>query len=204
MNTLEDLRDLCGSTHQLGSEYERKQIHKIPDAPVVDRVAFILERCKGKRVLDVGASGPLHEAIKKVAQWCVGIDHPRNDKGESRPGAFYVDLDSRPILPNRPVDLVVCGEVVEHLSNPGRFLDALIAMYPKTPVIITVPNAFSDAGRKWVEGGSENCNHDHTAWFSHRTLKTLVERAGYAVKEMAWYNGRPRFSEGLIFVVEGV
>jgi hypothetical protein len=43
---------------------------------------------------------------------------------------------------------------------------------------------------------------DHCYWFSWRTLKTLVERAGYAVAEFHWYGpGEPGFSEGLIFVL---
>lgn len=193
--TLDHLRDtLCGPDEA----YRKKQLHPVPDAPVVDRAAFILGRCKGKVVLDVGASGPMHEAIVRVAAKCYGIDR------EHRSDVLAVDLDDyRSELPQLPdVQLVVCGEVVEHLGNPAQFLQRLRTAH-NCPVIITVPNAFGDGGRKSLERGVENCNLDHVAWYSHRTIKTLLERAGYGITEFCWYGSkgqRPKFSEGMIVV----
>ena len=40
-------------------EYAAKMLHAIPEAPVVDRIAFVLTRCQGKRVVELGASGRL-------------------------------------------------------------------------------------------------------------------------------------------------
>jgi hypothetical protein len=90
--------------------------------------------------------------------------------------------------------------VLEHLTNPGYFLQQLRVL--GAPIIITVPNAFSEAGRHWAAQARECVNVDHVAWYSWRTLKTLVERCGYEVREWYWYNGQPRFAEGLVFVVE--
>jgi hypothetical protein len=177
--------------------YKRRMFHDIPDAPVVDRAAFLLERCAGKVVLDVGASGAMHAALVQAAKACHGID--RHD-GE---GVVGVDLDDyHAALPRVPgVGVVVCGEVLEHLSNPGWFLDRLRAAYPGVPVIVTVPNAFTEAGaRRVMAAGVENVNEDHVAWYSYKTLSTLLGRHGYAVKEWYWYGGRPRVSEGLIAV----
>ena len=52
-----------------------------------------------------------------------------------------------------------------------------------------------------MQKGVENVNIAHTMWFSWRTLKTLVERYNYDIKEWAWYHGDPLFAEGLVFVV---
>jgi 2-polyprenyl-3-methyl-5-hydroxy-6-metoxy-1,4-benzoquinol methylase len=182
--------------------YMRKQMHACPQADVVDRVEFIVKRCIGKRVLDIGASGHLHEAIALVAKEHWGVDHPSNNDGRSRPGVFYIDLDQRPEVPNRNIDIIVCGEVIEHLSNPGRLLAAIHAEYPGVPLIVTVPNAFSEIARSHMKHGTINVHFDHVAWYCPQTLKTLLGRAGYRIAEMHWYNGQPRFAEGIIAVAE--
>lgn len=186
-------------------EYREKQLHPVPDVPLVDRVQFLIERCRGKAVLDIGASGPMHAKIVSVAAKCWGIDRVGN-------GAEVIECNidnPHGDLPrwddDQRLQLVVCGEVIEHLSNPGSFLKRLREKYRGVPVIITVPNAFSDSGRKQMERGVENCNRDHVAWYSPRTIRTLVEREGYAIREFYWYGHegqRPKFSEGLIVVVE--
>ena len=224
--TIDSLREsLADPGHpQRSPEYVARMIHEVPDAVVVDRVKFVLGRAEGKVVLDVGASGALHEALCKAAKRVIGIDRPtlmnehqRMYVGHSalvsfdearNPGPlqemFFIDLDDvNGFVPLCPAELIVCGEVIEHLGNPLHFLTRLRRTYPSTPVIVTVPNAFADIGRRHLERNEwENVNIDHVAWYSWRTLKTLVERAGYAVKEVYWYNGRPLFAEGLIFVME--
>ena len=196
--TLDDLRTELGSYGNRSAEYIDKQVHRVPGAPVVVRETFILERCKGQVVLDIGASGPMHEAIVKIASCCYGIDR------EESPGVMGLNLDDyHAKLPYYPaVSLVVLGEIVEHLSNPGNLLDKLRANYKGVKTIVTVPNAFSDISRRHMETGVENVNRDHVAWYSHRTMKTLLERSGYEIKELAWYKGRAMFAEGLIIVTE--
>ncbi len=177
-------------------EYTAKMMHTIPKTTVVDREKFILERCAGKTVLDIGASGRMHELIVKASAKCYGIDREDGD------GVVGVNLDDVTIgLPVFDgVELVVCGEVIEHLANPGFFLDRLKRKYP-VPVIITVPNAFSAAGYNHIEQGVENVNIDHVAWYSWRTMKTLLDRYGYVIDEWHWYGGEPVLAEGLIFLV---
>ena len=196
--TLDDLRTELSGYGNRTAEYIQKQIHRVPGAPVVVRETFILERCKGQVVLDIGASGPMHEAIVKIANCVYGIDR------EESPGVMGLNLDDyHAKLPYYPaVSLVVCGEVLEHLSNCGHFLDKLRATYKGIPVIITVPNAFTDTGRRHMEEGISNVNIDHCYWFDWRTLKTLLARSGYDIKELFWYKGRARFAEGLIVVTE--
>lgn len=207
--TLADLHTDIATMRRCGvnAEYFAKQLHRVPQAPVVDRVQYILERCKGKRVLHLGcSSGPLHKMIAQVAVNLEGWDiepYP----GEA-PGEFLqLDLDNLngyDCLGRRQAfDLVLVAEVLEHLANPGNLLRFLKDF--QCAGLITVPNAFSAVARRQLQGGIENVHKQHTAWYSWRTLATLVERYGYAVQEMAWYNcprgAQPQESEGLIFVV---
>ena len=178
--------------------YVDKMLHEIPDAEVVkDRIAFITERCKGKNVLNLGsAKNEVHGRIKEVAKEVVGID-------KEQPCDLVVNLDHfyslEPFIRPKP-EIIICGELLEHLSNPGNLIDALKVF--NCPVIITTPNALSHVAQWHGREGYENVNQDHVAWYSWWTLKTLVERSGFEVKEFYWYKGKPIFAEGIIFVVE--
>ena len=99
-------------------------------------------------------------------------------------------------------DIIVCGEVLEHLSNPGWFLTRLRRQYPGVPVLVTVPNAFSEAAIKWLAKGKENVNIDHVAWYSPHTLRVLLQRAGYTTGDLYYYGGTDPLAEGLIVVAE--
>lgn len=183
-------------------EYAARMIHEVPDAEVVDRAAFLVERCKGKAILDVGASGAMSVLLREAAREYHGIDRP--DRGKGISDVLGLDLDDyhAEIPRHEGVEVIVCGEVLEHLSNPGWLLDRLRATYPAgVTLVVTAPNAFSEGGRKHLEQeGVENVNLDHVAWYSWRTLLTLLERAGWRVTDFRWYKGRPYFAEGLIFV----
>lgn len=194
--TIDDLRESLGVRTDEAA-YRAKQWHAIPQAAVVVRETFILERVQGKRVLEFGASGPMHEAIVKVAASVTGVDRADG------PGVLGFDLDdvSRQSLPGEgPYDVVVCGEVLEHLANPGHFLARLKRNYGGTTTILTVPNAHNAHNDGNVRRGFENVNIDHVAWYSHRTLQTLLERYGYAIEQFYWYRGQPATAEGLIVV----
>jgi hypothetical protein len=68
-------------------------------------------------------------------------------------------------------------------------------------MLISVPNAMLSISDGWLHKGIENVNRDHVAWYSYTTLKTLVERFGFEVKDFYWYNGQPMTAEGIIFIV---
>ena len=186
-------------------EYEAKQIHRIPEMEVVEnRAEWLVERVRDKTIVDIGcASGELHERLSASASMCVGIDREPCDS----PTAAVYDLDEVPWardipFADLPVEVIVCGEVIEHLCNPGQALVRLAQQWPSAELVVTVPNAFSECARVYLSKGIENVNRDHVAWYSWFTMASLLMRSGWAVKEAYWYNGNPRTAEGLIFVCE--
>lgn len=207
--TIDELRANLGGGKkaEVSAAYAAKMLHDLPPGAIVDRTVFLLQKVAGKRVLEFGASGPMHEGIVKAAAFVVGVD--RETDGQTVIG-FDLDDVSRDLpdtafslVDAAPPDVIICGEVLEHLANPGWFLQRLRAHYAGVPVIITVPNAYTTMGRKYLKDGRENVNIDHVAWYSPRTLRTLLERYGYAIREFAYYNGTDGPSaEGLIAVVE--
>lgn len=185
----------------LSPEYVAKMMHDIPRATVVDRHAFILGRISGKRVLEFGASGALHEQMRRKAVFLFGVDRA-SDLSDDTVIGFDLDDVLQPRLPGEvgPYDVIVCGEVLEHLGNPQYFLHRLKTQFPDVPVILSVPNAFSAIAGAHLERGVENVNKDHVCWYSYRTLRTLLERVGYTIEQFHWYGGEPLTAEGLIVV----
>jgi hypothetical protein len=179
---------------QFKPEYARAYLHKIPQTETVNRVQFIIDRCAGKTVLHVGCAGPLHGLISKAAKKLYGIDRVYVE-GENI-YTMDVERDELPQLPD--VDLVVCAEILEHLSNPGSFLDRIRLM--RVPMIVTVPNAFCDIGPRWLKDGYENVNAEHVCYYSYMTAKTLLERHGFEISEWYWAGKKPYTSESLVFV----
>lgn len=198
--TIEDLRSQLGASPKFTPEYAEKMMHEIPEAAEVDRVQFVLERCKDLDVIEFGASGPLHEGISAIAKSVFGIDK-RTDVGASA----VMDLDDVSVsdLPQGAYhcEIVVVAEILEHLSNPGHFLDRLKAQFEGIPIIVTTPNAFTDVCRAHIRKGFENVNKEHVSWYSWKTLTTLVTRHGFTIDEFYWYGGDGPTAQGLIMVL---
>lgn len=193
--TINALRESLAAPAHRTVDYAAKMLHPVPKAAVVDRIAFVLEQCKGKRVLELGASGPLHTRLATLAT-VFGIDRLAAD------GVVAFDLDDvhEETIPGDGPDLILCGETLEHLSNPGWMLTRLARQWPDVPLLVTVPNAYSAAGQAHMAQGTENVNRDHVAWYSYWTLHELLRRAGYAIETFHWYHGDPFDAEGLIVI----
>lgn len=200
-SSIEDLRSHLGGRTDSTKDpaWVAKMLHPFPDIQTIDREKFILDHCKSKVVMDVGASGPMHEAIVEVARKVYGIDR------EDGPGVtgFNLDDTSIRVLPIfSGVEMIICGEVIEHLSNPGWFLERLHKQYGGIPLIITVPNAMAGISVTWAKKNVECVNGDHVAWYSPKTISVLLERAGYKTGGLFWYGGKGPTSEGLVVVTE--
>jgi SAM-dependent methyltransferase len=197
LTTIVELQKEIQDYGGLDADYYQKMIHKIPPAPSVDRTWYFKNLCRNMVVLDIGCNGPMHDHLKEVSKEIWGIDRVES-KIEN-----YIKIDVEkeplPLIDGKKFDIVICGEILEHLSNPGQFLEKL-KVY-QTSIVLSVPNAFADSALNSVKKGIEQVNKDHVAYYSYFTLKNLVERQGYTIDEFLWYNGEPNISEGLIFAI---
>src|SRR5574343_528929 len=175
--------------------YDAKMMHKIPEAPVIDRNEIIINVTTGRVVLELGcAESKLRRTLSGIAKKLYGMD-----KIKCRGDNFIqvnFDKDDIPLLDD--VEVVICGEVIEHLSNPGFFLDNLSKYNCHT--LFTVPNALTTIGLQHARKGFENVNKDHVAYYSWKTFTTLLERHKWQIDYFWWYRGDPVFAEGLIFL----
>ncbi len=186
---------------------------------LVDRERFILNACRGKSVLHLGCadfpyteesikSGTwLHAKLSDVAAKCLGVDldaeavtRLRTQHGiDNIVEGNAEELDK---LNGEFFDVVLAGEIIEHLNNPGLFLDtARKVLKPDGELLITTTNAFCLRRFIRIPFNTESIHPDHLYYFSHTTLQTLTKRYGYLLKEAHSYrlpNRRPI----LPFIVE--
>ncbi len=185
----------------------------LPRTRPVDKLQWITNFCSDRYVLDLGAydetavrlkegSGYwLHGRIASVARAVVGVDNsellPAEGLRVSNKSVIVcgdilhldrVQLDWDP-------DVVIAGEVIEHMPNALDFLRGLKSdpRLASSTVVLTTPNA--SALYNFVLGvvGRESTHHDHIAIHSFKTLNTLCTKAGLSEWEIIPYHSR--FSE---------
>ncbi len=183
----------------MSPEYADKMLHRVPAVPSVDREAWLCARLAGKTILHIGCVGRLHAALLKTCQRAYGIDQ----EAARYPDFTRLNVETMacPLPQYAGVEVVLLAEILEHLVSPGALLQKVRAGYPECEVMVTVPNAFSEAGRQWMQRGYENVNRDHKMWFSYQTLLCLVQACGFQLVEWSWYGGRALGAEGLLMVV---
>lgn len=172
---------------------------------LVRRVPAILDFCAGKKVLHLGcADWPyteqrgedlLHARLAEVAApgglWGVdtsapGLEALRRMGFERLLEGNVEDLD--PALAREDFEVILAGEIIEHLANPGLFLDGVARiMGPQSIFMLTTVNATTLKGFLHGLMRREKVHPDHLAYYSYRTLRHLLERQGFSCREVAFY-----------------
>lgn len=179
---------------------------------IIFRKDKIVELCAGKTVLHLGFIQHshlykklikdkkwLHEKLSSCSKRLVGVDFLEKDveyiKNMYGYECYYGDvtqLDSVPL--SEQFDVIVCGELIEHIDNAGLMLNGLKPFMDTSSIlIITSPNPWSSERLKLIKNGyleNEWLNTEHVCWYSYETLKQLLERYGYCEKSFDYYYGQ--------------
>lgn len=178
---------------------------------LVDRVEFIKKACTGKKVLHLGCTDYpftkemienkmlLHFELQKSASDLYGFDFDRKgidilaEAGVEN--LYHANLEKlEEVELNETFDVIIAGEMIEHLSNPGLFLKGIQRfMSAETNLLITTINAYSGMrmftyGFRGQGGKAEPVHPDHVAYYSYSTLRVLVERENLKVENFVFYN----------------
>jgi 2-polyprenyl-3-methyl-5-hydroxy-6-metoxy-1,4-benzoquinol methylase len=179
---------------------------KIPRLRQIERDPWLLSLVEGKSVLHVGCTDYpltrervdqgrlLHQRLQKAARSIVGVDI--DVQGIQKLGEMMPDLefhahdaerlDECPALQGRQFDVVLCPDVLEHVSNDGLFLGAMRSFIGEGgQLVITTPSAFSIKRFAANLFGTEHVHSDHTSYYSISTLSQILARTDYAPVE--WF-----------------
>jgi len=177
----------------------------------VKRTDAILRHVRGPTVLDLGAvqhdaakaadDDWLHGRLTERFERVVGVDILTDDVRKLNDAGYEVvvaDVEtmSLPI----EADTVVAGELLEHVSNPGRLLDRTQEhLRPGGRLVLTTPNPWTFVRVRRLAAGDYRVNAEHTAWHGPVTLRQLLARHGFAVEHMAFVDPVPGGVTGLCY-----
>lgn len=142
---------------QPARRYERAEYRSVTDAvdlvlaaerihfaPSVRRYLFAPEPPRSDaRALDVGCGAGQGCLVLKHLGWrrLAGIDRDDcMDMNVRRAGVKFQRFAAEQYNPNAPFDLVTCCDALEHMTNPARILQRMVAwVAPKGILLVTLP-----------------------------------------------------------------
>ena len=178
---------------------------------LVQRVEFLSQAVVGKSVLHLGctdhpytldsiANGRLlHAKIKDLTTELVGFHFDEEGikilKEQGMEDIYRANLEELDEVDlEKTFDVIIAGEMIEHLNNPGKFLNGIQRfMSPESKLVITTVNAY--CGMRFFiyalrgKGGiNEPVHPDHVSYYSYSTLRLLLERHGFEVEDFYFYD----------------
>ena len=174
------------------------------------RAKEIYPYIKGKSVLDIGCYAEIKELIKnkekeqddgwihgfltKHSKHVTGIDIVKDKIDIMKKQGYDVYCQNAENFKfNQKFDVIFAGDVIEHLSNPGLFLDRCRKHIKKDGwLIITTPNVFSlnykIGGIIRLLNNDLEVHPEHTYFFSPTVIKTLFQRYDFEIKKIKFVN----------------
>jgi methionine biosynthesis protein MetW len=163
----------------------------------------------GRRVLDLGCRDGALTRVYSAGNEVVGVDADRDAlaaAAELGIETHWADLDQPLAFPDASFDVVVAGELLEHLRDPRRTVaEILRVLRPGGTFVASVPNAYRLKGRlRFLFGRKPESDPTHLQMFSPTDVRTLLD--GFDEADVHFVAGRlvrlhPRlFANDIVFV----
>jgi len=141
----------------------------------------------------------LHLEVAGIAKnlWGLDFDEEGLDKLKERGvgNLLRADLENLDAVPlERKFDVILAGEMIEHLANPGLFLRGVRRfMDPGSLLVITTVNAYCAFriiyyALRGRGGTAEPVHPDHVAYYSYSTILHLLSKAGLDARRVLFYD----------------
>lgn len=108
---------------------------------------------KGHAILEVGCGlSPFLDKARDNFTFTFGFDFSPETIRRARemyPNVIYYEQDATDLVMDKFVDVVVAGEIIEHLEDPDKFLDQLENIAFKRVIISTPILEFNDKEHLW-------------------------------------------------------
>ncbi len=177
-----------------------------------DVVEYILRRCQGKQVLNVGAAGNveryfddnlnqwLHHRLGSIAAKLIGVDIDSESVAFARQRgvANLVEADCVTMRLAERFDVIVISEVLEHVEAAGQaFRNLLDHLVDGGEIVLTTPNPtyLMDVVRAFL-GRAPAVYYDHVGAFFPENFAALCERCGATIIAggfFTFYDYRPGY-----------
>ena len=170
-------------------------------APVLNKREFVRAHVEGKDVLDLGCVAHslerciagrdrwLHHTITTSARSVIGVDILGSEIATlSKMGYNMICADALALRLDRTFDAIICGDLIEHVTNPGALLETMRShMNDGGSGLITTPNPFG-VSRFFniLADGWLAINREHTFWLCPQTMLQLLERSSLELESFAW------------------
>jgi O-antigen biosynthesis protein len=159
------------------------------------------------RILEVGcSSGYLSERLVANGNTVVGIEYDAEAAHEAEAHCERVlvgDLETME-LPAEQFDVILCGDVIEHLRDPEAALARLRPLLkPGGRLVVSTPNIANWAIRlsllagRWQYADRGILDRTHTRLFTRRSLVETIEAAGFRVTEVDFSAPAPGDSDAI-------
>ena len=205
--------------HRYGQVPQEIRLHKLTiETSVTDRMDVIEPLVRAGSVLDMGIvdsrRGKRDSGSQLKTKTVTSLFRKICDKN---PDTLGVDIDAEGIeILNKhgfntrhenvitmdlgqTFDTIVAGELIEHLPNPGTFLENMSRhLKPNGTLVITTPNPFysKQAWKIWRHS-QPSVHEEHTCWFDPITLNTLCQLSGLKVDKIYWVQKKKSFLKTL-------
>lgn len=163
------------------------------------KIIFFSRIVEHKNVLDIGVVQHemdkvgmdtwLHRALCLKTDKILGLDIDLKGVDYLNKNKFNViNADAQNFHLGITFDVIVAGDLIEHLDNPGGFLECVKEhLIPGGQLAISTPNPFwwKTYLHVLIKGGA--CPHpEHTCWYCEQTLTQLLERHGFYVERIEY------------------
>ncbi len=175
---------------------------------------------KNKKVLHLGCVGfadstsqeridlakkSLHFTLTNISQ-VTGIDYCREaidyfKKNDVFDNVLYGDVEKlNEINLNEIFDVVVAGDIIEHISNPGLMLDGIkLFCDSNTEIAITTPHAFGLLNYLRFIMGRFKEGKEHLMTFNIQNIENLLGRHNYKIISIDTCHQKQAIKKGLLF-----
>lgn len=164
-------------------------------APIYNRIDYLCSVASGKDILDIGVvdhtrelknrTDWLHGLLCQHAKTCLGVDILEQEVEQLRREGFNViNVDLNKEVISKTFELIICGDVLEHLNTPGNLIANAVKMLRKSgKLIVSVPNPWyiNVVLKNAINGTPYLDNVDHVSWFDPCTICELGQRYGLAL-----------------------
>ena len=173
--------------------YRHAQLSKAASSFRGNRISVVRHFAEGKKVLDLGCVSHhynfgrrkwLHQHVVEVAAECVGADYDEAGIKELKEAGYdvvHADVtgDISVLRERGPFDVVIAGEIIEHLPFPQALLTtAREVLKPGGSMVVTTPNPYAPHRVRMGSTGRTWENVDHVFYCFPSGMAEMADRCG--------------------------